>query len=73
MVVEPRMKRSSLGLCSADLQRRDLSDVVVLGLWLVVSHGLRGSWAEASGDGSICSHIHPFLTPYGCIGAVDQR
>ena len=63
MVVEPRMERSSLGLCSADLQRRDLSDVVVLGLWLVVSHGLRDSWAEASGDGSICSHIHPFLTP----------
>ena len=48
MVVEPRVERSSLGLCSADLQRRDLSDVVVLGLWLVVSHGLRGSWAEAS-------------------------
>ena len=73
MVVEPSMERSSLGLCSAHLRRRDLADVVVRGLLLSVPHDLHGSWAEASGDGSICSHIHPFLTLHGCIDALDQR
>ena len=73
MMSESAIERSSSGLCSGDLQRRDLAEVVLLGLLLEVPHGLHGSWAEASWDSSIYSHFHPFLTPYGCIGAVDQR
>ena len=48
MMSESAIERSSSGLCSGDLQRRDLAEVVLLGLLLEVPHGLHGSWVEAS-------------------------